>query len=266
MNPEQVLAGGGADVVIDWMPSALATREKGSPVVNIAQPFKRSGLELTCRADSGIKDPKEFPGHTLGVWFGGNEYPFLAWMAKLGIKTDGPPGVTVLKQGFNVDPAVAEAGRLHLDHDLQRILADHRGRHETRRARRLQLHRRGRLDDGGRTLCARTEAQGSGLRRQDGAFVKASMMGWDYAQAHPAEAVKIVLDNDSSGAQTEEHQTHMMDDVNKLTKGSDGALDPADYERTVKVLLSSGSDPVITKPPVGAWTHAVTDKADIAAK
>ena len=36
VNPEQVLAGGGADVVIDWMPSALATREKGSPVVNIA--------------------------------------------------------------------------------------------------------------------------------------------------------------------------------------------------------------------------------------
>ena len=42
INPQQVLAGGGADVVIDWMPSALATREKGSPVVNIAQPFARS--------------------------------------------------------------------------------------------------------------------------------------------------------------------------------------------------------------------------------
>src|ERR1700709_1037480 len=105
INPEQVLAGGGADVVVDWMPSALATREKGSPVVNIAQPFKRSGLELTCRADSGIKTPKDFPGHTLGVWFAGNEYPFLAWMSKLNIKTDGSPGgVTVLKQGFNVDP------------------------------------------------------------------------------------------------------------------------------------------------------------------
>ena len=62
INPEQVLAGGGADVVVDWMPSALATREKGSPVVNIAQPFKRSGLELTCRADSGIKTPKDLPG------------------------------------------------------------------------------------------------------------------------------------------------------------------------------------------------------------
>ena len=38
INPQQVLAGGGADVVVDWMPSALATREKGSAVVNIAHP------------------------------------------------------------------------------------------------------------------------------------------------------------------------------------------------------------------------------------
>src|SRR5262245_66065947 len=42
--PPQVLAGGGADVIIDWMPSALATREKGVPVVNIAQPFKSSAM------------------------------------------------------------------------------------------------------------------------------------------------------------------------------------------------------------------------------
>ena len=42
--PEQVLAGGGADVVVDWMPAALAAREKGAPMVNIAQPFKHSGL------------------------------------------------------------------------------------------------------------------------------------------------------------------------------------------------------------------------------
>src|SRR5690606_12527672 len=44
--PAQVIAGGGADVVVDWMPSALATREKGVPLVNIAQPFKSSGMML----------------------------------------------------------------------------------------------------------------------------------------------------------------------------------------------------------------------------
>src|SRR6185295_4268990 len=49
--PPQVIAGGGADVIVDWMPSALASREKGVPLVNIAQPFKRSGMMLTCRAE-----------------------------------------------------------------------------------------------------------------------------------------------------------------------------------------------------------------------
>jgi NitT/TauT family transport system substrate-binding protein len=56
-------------------------------------------------ADLGVKTPKDFPKHTIGVWFAGNEYPFLAWMSKLGYKTDGSPGdITVLKQGVNVDP------------------------------------------------------------------------------------------------------------------------------------------------------------------
>jgi NitT/TauT family transport system substrate-binding protein len=92
-------------------------------------------------------------------------------------------------------------------------------------------------------------------------FVKASMQGWDYARAHPAEAVKIVLDNDATGAQTEHHQSQMLEEINKLTVGSDGRLDKADYDRTVKTLLTGGSDPVITKEPVGAYTTAVTDKA-----
>ena len=72
INPSQVIAGGGADVVVDWMPSALATREKGVPLVNIAQIFQQSGMMLTCRKDSGIKTPADFKGHTLGVWFGGS--------------------------------------------------------------------------------------------------------------------------------------------------------------------------------------------------
>ena len=97
VSPVQVIAGGGADVVIDWMPSALASREKGVDLVNIAQPFKSSGMMLTCRKDSGIKSPADFRGKTLGVWFYGNEYPFLSWMSQLGIPTDGSSsGVNVL--------------------------------------------------------------------------------------------------------------------------------------------------------------------------
>ena len=105
--PPQVIAGGGADVIVDWMPSALASREKGVPLVNIAQVFDKSGLMLTCRKETGIATPEDFKGKTLGVWFFGNEYPFLSWMSKLGLSTEGgPDGVTVVKQGFNVDPLI----------------------------------------------------------------------------------------------------------------------------------------------------------------
>src|ERR1700741_3866437 len=91
INPSQVIAGGGADVVLDWMPSALATREKGVPLVNIAQPFQKSGMGLTCRKETGITKPEDFKGKTLGVWFAGNEYPFLSWMSTLKLPTTGGP-------------------------------------------------------------------------------------------------------------------------------------------------------------------------------
>ena len=114
-----MIAGGGADVVVDWMPSALATREKGVPLVNIAQPFQKSGMELTCRKETGIKAPADFKGQTLGVWFGGNEYPFLSWMSTLSIPTEGgAERRDGAEAGLQRRPAAAEAGRLHLDHDL----------------------------------------------------------------------------------------------------------------------------------------------------
>ena len=93
-------------------------------------------------------------------------------------------------------------------------------------------------------------------------FVKATMKGWEFARSNPDEAVKIVLDNDATGAQKEAHQKRMMGEINKLTAGSTGKLDPADFDRTVTTLLGAGGDqPVITKKPEGAWTHAVIDAA-----
>ena len=93
-------------------------------------------------------------------------------------------------------------------------------------------------------------------------FLRASMKGWDYARTNADDAVKIVLDNDTTGAQKEPHQKRMMGEINKLTAGSNGKLDPADYERTVATLMGAGSEqPVITKKPEGAWTHTVIDAA-----
>ena len=95
-------------------------------------------------------------------------------------------------------------------------------------------------------------------------FVKASMKGWEWSVKNPDEAAEIVLENDETGAQTEKHQKRMMGEIAKLVgenpKGT-GWLDPEDYDRTVKILLSGQSDPVITKDPQGAWTHDIMEKA-----
>jgi NitT/TauT family transport system substrate-binding protein len=261
--PPQVIAGGGADVIVDWMPSALATREKGVPLVNIAQMFKKSGMMLTCRKETGIKDPKtDFKGRTLGVWFFGNEYPFLSWMAHLGIPTTGGPnGVTVLKQGFNVDPLLQKQADCisTMTYNEYWQVIDAGLTPEDLTVFKYEDQGVATLEDGLYVL----EKSLADPKMADklGRFLKASVKGWEYAAANSDEAATIVLDNDSTGAQTEQHQKRMMGEINKLvgqggSKGI-GYLDEADFDRTVQVLLSGGSDPVITKKPEGAWSHAV---------
>ncbi len=264
--PEQVIAGGGADVIVDWMPAALAAREKGVRLVNIAQVFQRSGLELTCRKDSGVRTPADFKGKTLGVWFAGNEYPFLAWMAKLGYGTNGgPDGVTVLKQGFNVDPLLQKQAACisTMTYNEYWQLIEAGMKPEQLIVFKYENEGVATLEDGLYTTDAKLKDSATLDRLTR--FTKASLKGWQYAIDHQDEAVKIVLAADTTGAQTKIHQTHMMGEVAKLVDAGStghglGYLAPAAYERTVSVLLSSKSDPVITRQPEGAWTHEVWDK------
>ncbi len=259
--PPQVIAGGGADVIIDWMPSALASREKGLPLVNIAQPFKRSGMMLTCRKDSGVKTPQDFPGRTLGVWFYGNEYPFLSWMGRLNIPTDGSSGgVTVLKQGFNVDPILqkqADCVSTMTYNEYWQIIDAGLGSDELVTFK-YEDQGVATLEDGLYVL-EKNLADPAFVDKM-ARFVRASMKGWAWARENSDAAADIVLENDETGAQTENHQRRMMGEINKLTAGG-GKLDEADYERTVATLMSGGSDPVISKAPSGAWSHAVWDAA-----
>ncbi|PHQ99289.1 MAG: nitrate ABC transporter substrate-binding protein [Marinosulfonomonas sp.] len=259
--PAQVIAGGGADVVIDWMPSALAAREGGLPLVNIAQPFKSSGMMLTCRKDTGITSPADFAGKTLGVWFYGNEYPFLSWMGKLGLSTEGGDGVTVLKQGFNVDPILqgqAACVSTMTYNEYWQIIDAGIGADDLVTFK-YEDQGVATLEDGLYVLEDKLDdpAEVDKLAR----FVRASMKGWKWAEENPTKAAMIVLEADETGAQTEKHQIRMMGEIAKLTAGSNGALDVADYERTVATLMGGGSDPVISKMPEGAWTHAITDIA-----
>ncbi len=258
--PTQVIAGKQADIVVDWMPSALAAREAGVPLVNVAQVFNQSGLMLTCKKSSGVSSPKDLKGKTLGVWYGGNEYPFLNWMTKLGYKTDSD--IKILKQGFNVDPLlqnqaacistmiyneywqVVDAGVK--ESDLITFFYEKEGVAS--------------LEDGLYVLESNLKDPAFVARMAK--FLKASFKGWNDAVKNPAEAAKIVVAGDTSGSANEAVQKRQMENVAKLITNAGttkiGYLEPAAFERTVKVLLSSGSSPVIKKDPgKAAYSHAI---------
>ncbi len=268
VSPVQVLAGNQADAVVNWMPDALAAREAGVPLVNIAQIFNRSGLMLTCKKASGVSKPADLKGKTLGVWFGGNEYPFLNWMAKLGLKPD--TDIKVLKQGFNVDPLlqnqaacistmiyneywqVVDAGVKEAD--LITFFYEDQGVAS--------------LEDGLYVLEGKLKDPAFVARSTK--FLRATLKGWADAVKDPAGAAKIVVAADPSGSATLKVQQRQMENVAKLitTAGTHklGYLEPVAYERTVKVLLGGGTagggSPVIKKDPgSAAYSHLVWEAA-----
>ena len=264
VSPVQVLAGNQADVIVNWMPDALAAREAGVPLVNIAQIFDKSGLMLTCKKSSGVASPKDFKGKTLGVWFGGNEYPFLNWMAKLGYKPD--TDVKVLKQGFNVDPLLQNQAACisTMNYNEYWQVVDAGVKEADLVTFFYEKEGVASLEDGLYVLDSKLKDPAFVARMAK--FLKASFKGWNEAVKNPAEAARIVVAADPSGSATLKVQQRQMENVAKLISNAGtakiGYLDPAAYQRTVKVLLAGGSSPVIKKDPgAAAMSHVVWEAA-----
>ncbi|CAN7569778.1 ABC transporter substrate-binding protein [Devosia sp. LjRoot3] len=255
--PEQVIAGGGADIIVTWMAAGMAARESGVPLVNIAQPFKRSGLMMICPVEKEIKTVADFPGHTLGVWFFGNEYPFFAWMNKEGIATDGSAGgVTVLQQSFDIQPMIqgqADCISVMTYNEYGQALDAGYGPDNLTIFNYTEMGN-DLLEDGLYVL----EDSLSDPAKVDAytRFVRASMKGWAYALENPEEAAQIVVDSDETGAAELAHQLYMVGEVSKLVDATDPALNMETYDRTVKALLDQS---IIKAQPEGAYTTVVTD-------
>jgi NitT/TauT family transport system substrate-binding protein len=252
--PEQVIAGGGADVIVTWMAAALSAREKGVPLVNIAQPFKNAGMQLVCPKDGPVQTVEDFPGHTLGVWFFGNEYPFYAWMNKLGYSTEGgDDGVTVLKQSFDVQPLIqGQADCISvMTYNEYWQLIDAGYKPEDLIVFNYSALDVDLLEDG--LYAMEDDLADPAFKDKMVRFVRASMKGWEYAIANPEEAASIVMDN---GGQDENHQVRMMGEVAKLIGEPDAKLPIDAYERTADAVLAQG---IIENEPEGAYTTEITD-------
>jgi NitT/TauT family transport system substrate-binding protein len=213
-------------------------------------------MEMVCPADGPVKSESDFKGHTLGVWFYGNEYPFFAWMNKLGLSTDGgPDGVTVLKQSFDVQPLIQKQADCIsvMTYNEYWQLIDAGYKPEDLIVFNYSDMGNDLLEDG--LYAMEDKLADPAFKANMVKFVRASMKGWKYALENPDEAAGIVMDN---GGQDENHQKRMMGEVAKLIGDGSGVLKEDVYERTAKALLDQK---IIEKEPSGAWTHEITDEA-----
>src|SRR5438093_4639233 len=101
--PEQAVAGGQAEFGIDWLPSLLSARDKGTKLVNIAQVFTRSGMTQITWKDSGINSIAKMRGKKVGNWLGGNEFELFAALTRAGMNPSKNKGVTIVKQPFDMN-------------------------------------------------------------------------------------------------------------------------------------------------------------------
>src|SRR5207302_296463 len=101
--PEQAVAGGQAEFGIDWLPSLLSARDKGTKLVNIAQVFTRSGMTQLTWKDTGISSIAKMRGKKVANWLGGNEFELFAALTRAGMDPAKNKGVTIVKEPFDMN-------------------------------------------------------------------------------------------------------------------------------------------------------------------
>lgn len=253
--PEQVVANGGATFGLDWLPSLLAQREHGENLVNIAQIYQATGMRLVSFKTAKITSFQDLKGKTIGVWWAGNQYQFLACMNKLGINPD--KDMTVIHQGFDMNGFLSHqltAASAMTYNELGVVLesgvklAD---------LNVLDYNKCGSsmLEDG---LYARADYLAKN-RDTTVRFLRASIRGWQDVLKDPTAAAKIVFSYDTAGVMKLDHQIYMAREVVKLInygpaiKLGIGYMDPAAFARTAKIAQQYK---VITKAPVGAYDQS----------
>jgi NitT/TauT family transport system substrate-binding protein len=257
--PSTALVKGQADVAVELMPIALSHREDGDNIVNVAQIFRKPGMELVCRAT--VDKPAALKNHVVGVRFGGLESSFYAWMSGLGLNPFGGPGsVTVLRQNFGLeafqksqaDCATTFTYQAPLDFAAAGLKLED-----------LKLYRYGEatvatLEDG---LYVRGGDLSDPVRvARFAAFLQAVTKGWRFAHNNPKAAFDLIhADPAFAGvdAAALRQAIDAADDLVAPDSGPIGKLDRNTYNQTVNLLLTAAPDPVLTKAPAGAVSDVV---------
>ena len=270
--PQTQLANGDVDFALAWVPKALASREAGADIVNIAQIYQRSGTLQVSFVDKAITSPADFEGMKIGNWGFGNEYEIFAALAEEGL--DPAVDVELVGQQFDmvallegdIDAAEAmtyneyaqvleaenpDTGELYQPEDFSVISYEEIGV--------------GMLQDAIWADAARLESDAD-YKDQATRFVAASMEGWAFCRDNAEECRDIIVSAGSTlGAS---HQLWQANEVNKLIWPSPdgiGSIDEAAWDRTAEISLNTpnleGATVITEAPSEGAYTNEIVEAA-----
>ena len=269
--PQQQLADGAVDFALSWVPKALASREAGADIVNIAQVFQRSGTLQVSFKDAGITSPADFAGKKIGNWGYGNEFEIFAALTKAGL--DPAADVELVQQQFDMaallagDIDAAEAMTYNEYAQVLEAVNPDTGKLYTADDFNVVSYE----DEGVGML--QDAIWASGARLADEAyratavkFVAASIQGWAYCRDNAQACADIVVSKGSKlGAS---HQLWQMNEVNKLiwpAAGGAGMIDSAAWDRTAKLAQETknleGSTVLTAAPDAEAYTNDIVTEA-----
>ena len=239
--PQQVLATGGAEFGLAWVPKALVSREGGADIVNIAQVFERSGTLEVSWADSGIESPEDWAGKKVGNWGFGNEFELTAAINRFGVEN-----VELVAQDFTmnallneeIDAAEAmiyneyaqvleavnpDTGELYQPEDLNVIDFNEVGTAMLQDA--VWVNADWIEEDGNEDIAER--------------FLTASFQGWIHCLDNFDECVSVVLDNGSTLGQS--HQEWQLNEILALifpASNGIGVMNDELWDQTVDVATA----------------------------
>jgi NitT/TauT family transport system substrate-binding protein len=269
--PQTVLAQGQADFAIAWVPKALASREQGAGITDVAQIFQRSGTYQVSFANKGIRTAADLKGKKVGNWGFGNEFELFAGMTKAGLTpaTD----VTLVQQQFDMQALLSgeiDAAQAMSYNEYAQVL-------EATNPATGQLYQPSDFsvidwnDEG--TAMLQDAIWASTERLQDPAyqdlttrFIAGSIEGWAYCRDNVESCRDMVVAAGSTlGAS---HQLWQVNEVNKLiwpSPAGAGMIDEAAWNQTVQVArtaVNADGETVLTREPdAEAHTNTYVQRA-----
>ena len=185
-NSAKQTAAGGADFASTTGSVVLTSREKGVPLLMIAQTLPKAGTAFISLKKTGIKGPNDLMGRKVGVQRGSTTWVgFQALMNKYGVNID---KLNKIEVGFGLKPLLT--GMVDIRPAMiynEVVLARHKG---------IALNVIWVPEHGVKLVglgIATTEKMLKNNADTARRFVRATLKGYEHAKKDPADAIKAVL-------------------------------------------------------------------------